>query len=290
MKAISPALRGFLNAARNRDFPLTMANCYSFRLVNGWWYYFTDYDLPIMWQGNTFEAQSVLVEGVKYKIAVGLEVDRQQLTISPAVDTTINGSPWLIALRDGAFDGAFFRRDRVFMDPALPGGMDGLTLFQGRVSTIDKVTRISAQITVASPLVVLDYYMPKNIFSPTCLHVLYDSGCQANKTVFETQTRVGVGSTNRIINCSDGSASTNHVQGAMYFNSGIDAGLRATIKSVNPGVSWELMYPLPEIPQEGDSLLVYFGCDHTPGACQSKFNNIAHFRGFPNVPPPDYAI
>jgi uncharacterized phage protein (TIGR02218 family) len=161
-------------------------------------------------------------------------------------------------------------------------------VFKGRVSTIDRVGRTYAEMTVASPLVVLDYYMPRNIFSPTCLHVLYDSGCQAVASSFETTTTVGVGSTQTVINSP--AASQNQVQGSMVFTSGLNAGLRATVKSAINGVSWTLMYPLPEIPAAGDGINVFFGCDHTAGTCNSKFSNLVHFRGFPNVPPQDYAV
>ncbi len=288
MRTISPALLAFLNAARVRDFPVTMADCYTLTLVTGGTFYFTDYDVSVVWNGNTFVAESMLIKGFKFKVATGLEVDRQQITILPQPGSTFNGSPWLNVIRDGAFDGAQIQRDRVFIDPALPGGIDGLTLFKGRVSTVDKVGRTSAQVTVASPLVVLDYYMPRNIFSPTCLHVLYDAGCGISAVTFQTSTTVGAGSTQLLINSA--SASQNQVQGTMLFTSGLNSGIRATIKSAVNGVSWTLMYPLPNAPTTGDGIVAYFGCDHTAATCQAKFSNLVNFRGFPNIPPPDYAV
>jgi uncharacterized phage protein (TIGR02218 family) len=130
--------------------------------------------------------------------------------------------------------------------------------------------------------------MPRNIFSPTCLHVLYDAGCALNAADFATTTTVGAASTQTIIN--NAAASQNEVQGTMAFTSGLNAGIRATIKSAVNGVSWSLMYPLPNIPAPGDSIIAYFGCDHTAATCSAKFSNLVNFRGFPNVPPPDYAI
>ena len=50
------------------------------------------------------------------------------------------------------------------------------------------------------------------------------------------------------------------------------------------------MSSAPETPAAGDSFVVYWGCDHTLQACSTKFNNAARFRGFPNVPPPEFAI
>src|SRR5208282_2405692 len=98
-----------------------------------------------------------LVQGLKFKQTVGLEVDKQQITIAARPTDLVNGAPLLIALRDGAFDGAAVQRDRVFL--TAPGGsvVDGVTLFKGRVSTVDQVGRTSATLTIASDLVVLDY-------------------------------------------------------------------------------------------------------------------------------------
>jgi len=49
------------------------------------------------------------------------------------------------------------------------------------------------------------------------------------------------------------------------------------------------MYPLPAAPAAGDALTVYAGCDHTPATCAARFSNLASFRGFPYVPPPQIA-
>jgi uncharacterized phage protein (TIGR02218 family) len=287
MKNASAALLSFLNNARNRDFPIASADCFTFSLIDGGVFYFTDWDQSISWGGNTFIAGALLVQGMKFKIAVGLEVDRQQLTLSAPPTLMVFGAPWLQAIQDGAFDGCVVQRDRVFMDPGLPNGIDGVTIFKGRVSTVDQVGRTSAQITIASPLVILDYYMPRNLFSPTCVHTLYDSGCQANRTLFAFNGSVGAGSTVSVIN---GPSTTGQVQGAMIFLTGPNSDLRVTVKTVNAGTSWQLMYPLPYVPLTGDRFTVFDGCDHTLATCTSHFNNAVHFRGFPNVPTPDYAI
>ena len=73
------------------------------------------------------------------------------------------------------------------------------------------------------------------------------------------------------------------------FTSGANANVRATVKSVAAGVALTLIYPLPVAPAVGDAFTVYAGCDHTQATCQSRFNNLANFRGFPFVPPPQIA-
>ena len=104
---------------------------------------------------------------------------------------------------------------------------------------------------------------------------------------FSANGTVGAGSTAGLINT--GVAAAGHAQGSLVFTSGLNANLGATVKSVTAGTSLSLMYPLPSSPSVGDAFTVAFGCDHTRATCQAKFNNLANFRGFPFVPPPQIA-
>jgi len=108
------------------------------------------------------------------------------------------------------------------------------------------------------------------------------------KNAFGTNGTVGSGSTASVINWS--AASTSFQQGSITFTSGVNAGVTATVGSAVAGTSLTLLYPLESVPATGDGFTVYYGCDHTPGTCQAKFNNLANFRGFPFVPPPQMAV
>ena len=141
------------------------------------------------------------MQGLKYKGSVGLEVDKQQITIAARPTDAINGAPFLIALRDGAFDGAPVYRDRVFLTAPNGSVVGGVRMFQGRVSTVDNVGRTQATLTVASDLVILDYDMPRNLFSPTCLHTLYDSGCGVIRGTYSVDGTAGLGSTSSQVIC-----------------------------------------------------------------------------------------
>jgi uncharacterized phage protein (TIGR02218 family) len=288
MKTASTALIAFLNAARaSPDAPIAFADCFTFTLSTGAILTYTNVDSEVVYNGFTFLADGPLVQGLKYKASVGLDVDKQQIAIAARPTDLVNGSPFLEALRDGAFDGAIVQRDRVFMTALGTAPIGGVTLFHGRVSTIDEVGRTSATITVASDLVVLDYDMPRNLFSATCLHTLYDSGCGLIAATYATSGAVGAGSTASLINFSGALAS--HAQGKILFGSGVNANVSATVKSVAAGVSLTLMYPLPSPPATGDGFTVYAGCDHTRATCNARFANLAAFRGFPFVPPPQIA-
>jgi uncharacterized phage protein (TIGR02218 family) len=291
MKPASTALITYLNAARaSPDVPLLMADAFTFTLRSGLILSYTDVDVSFAYNGITYLANSILIDGLKYKASVGLEVDQQQITVSAlAADTVTGGAPVLQALRDGTFDGCEIERDRVFFSDRIGGTAIGaVTLFKGRLGTVDQIGRTSAKLTVNSDLVLLDIDMPRNIYQPTCLHTLYDSGCTLVKNAFGANGTVGAGSTASVINWSG--ASANFQQGSITFTSGVNVGVTANVNAVAGGTSLTLGYPLQSVPSAGDTFTVYCGCDHTPGTCQSKFNNLANFRGFPYVPPPQMAV
>ncbi len=288
MKATtSPVIALLAAAMTSPDAPIAFAECFTFTSTVGTVYTWTNVDYPVAYNGYTFLASGPLVAGLKYKGTVGLEVDKQQVTIAARPTDLINGAPFLIALRDGAFDGAAVQRDRVFLTAPAGTVIGGVTMFKGRISTVDQVGRTQATITVASDLVILDYDMPRNLFSPTCVHTLYDSGCGVIRGTYAASGTASAGSTSNTI--LSGVAAAIHAQGSLVFTSGANANVRATVKSVGVGSGFNLIYPLPFAPTPGDAFTVYAGCDHTQGTCQGRFNNLANFRGFPYVPPPELA-
>jgi uncharacterized phage protein (TIGR02218 family) len=242
------------------------------------------------YNGVTYLANSVLMDGLKYKASVGLEVDQQQITASArTTDTIASGAPFLQALRAGAFDGAEVYRYRIFFSDRLGGTVvGGVLLFKGRFGKIDELGRTTAKFTVNSDLVLLDIDMPRNIYQPTCLHTLYDPGCTLQKALFGTNGTVGANPTSFAIYWAG--ANANFAQGTITFTSGVLAGVSATVGSAVAGLQLNILIPLPAVPAQGDGFTVYFGCDHTIGTCQTKFNNLGNFRGFPYVPPPQMAV
>jgi uncharacterized phage protein (TIGR02218 family) len=290
MKKASPALVAFLDQARNsKDSAIAFAECFTFTQATGAVFSYTNADVPVIYDGKVFLASGPLVSGLKYRASTGLNVDRQEISIAARPEDLAGGAPFLVALREGLFDGCVIQRDRVFFSDFVGGTLiGGVTLFHGRLSTVDEVGRTSARVTVANDLVLLDINMPRNIFAPTCLHTLYDQGCKIPSGAFSTNDVVGPGSTKTLINFAG--AQADHVQGTLLFSSGANSGRRSAIKSVVPSVSVSLIYPLPAAPAAGDALTAFRGCDHTMGTCQSRFDNLANFRGFPFVPPPQMAM
>ena len=290
MKTISPALVTYLNALRpTSDAPLYVAELFTITLSTGTILTYCDVDQPVAWNGFVYLANSLLISGLKYKCSAGLNVDKHQITIAARPTDTLGGIPFLQALQQGVFDGATIQREKAFFSSWQVGNTGQLIpigtviLFLGRVANIDEIGRTTAKITVASDLTLLDIDMPRNVYAPNCIHVLYDGGCGVSRSACTLAGTVGAGSTLTAIEW--GAATANFAQGSLTFTSGANEGVTATIKSGWTG-GVLLAYPLPHVPATGDAFTASWGCDHTQSTCFSKFANLANFRGFPFVPPP----
>jgi uncharacterized phage protein (TIGR02218 family) len=275
----------------------------------------------------TFAANSIRISGLKYSIKIGVDVDEQDVTIACLTPPTfaqsasgpasgdlgtgalgdmllatdglasaqfgpsaelVEGIPFLQALRQGLFDGAFLQRDRAFLYAWGAPPIGTVTLFHGRISSIDKIGRVEAQVKVKSDLVLLDIDFPRNIYQASCIHILFDGGCGLSKSAFAVAGTVGTGSTNLVINWANTANYFN--EGTITFTSGELNGLSANLKA-SGGTTLTLVDQLPVAPQPGDTFNAYPGCNHTTGTggCAS-FNNLVHFRGYPDVPPPATAF
>ena len=284
MRATTPALQAYLAAQRTaRDAPLLMADCYTLTLRTGTILTYTNADVPVVMNGFTFAANAVLIDGLAFKCAMGLEVDQQHISIAARPTDTVGGVAFLVAIHHGVLDGCMVQRERAFLSAWNTTPIGSIVLFKGRVTQVDSVGRTGAEVTVASDLVLLDIDMPRNFYQPTCAHTLYDSGCGLLKSAFGTAGTVAAGSSASTIVWS-GSQSI-FTQGTLVFTSGTNVGASVGVRSAT-GSALSLSYPLPSAPGVGDAFIVYQGCDHTSATCQAKFNNLANFRGFPFVPPP----
>lgn len=290
MKVTTPALLTYLNNLRpNRDANLSVADLFTIWLADGTILTYTNGDLPVAWNGAVFLANSLQVSGLTYKSSTDLNVDKQQITINARSTDTINGTPFLQAFVQMILDGAFVQRERAFFTNWSTNAAGNLVpigtvvMFKGRVAQIDQIGRTQAKVTVAADTCLLDIDMPRRRWSPQCTHVLYDSGCTLAKGTYSATGSAASGSNANVIQWS-GAASA-YQQGTIVFTSGNNNGAKRTIKSATSG-SLTLAYPLFYAPATGDTFSVAQGCDHTKATCQSKFNNLSNFRGYPFVPPP----
>jgi uncharacterized phage protein (TIGR02218 family) len=287
MRSAPPELIAYINQVRAQtDAQLTLANCFLFQLAMGTQLAYTDVDYPVTLNGITYAANALQISGLKFKCAIGVDPDEQQITLAAKSTDTIGGVPALSAIGKGVLDGCEVSRFLVFFDGRGGPVIGSVLLFKGRVGKVDSVGRTRAKITVNSDLILLDIDMPRNLYAPGCQHVLYDAGCTLNAANFGTDGSVE-SADNGTIHWSG--ATDNYTQGKLLFTSGINNGLAFTVKTVS-GNGLTLAYPMEDVPSIGDTFTVYFGCDHSMGTCRDKFNNLQNFRGFPFIPPPTFSV
>jgi len=283
MKNTTPALLSMFASMRNSaDAVLYMTELYTIWLRSGTVLTISGADIPVTWNGLVYSASSVQLSGMKYRSQIGLSADSQQIIVSARSTDLIGGVPALQAIQQGVLDGAQIQRERVFLSSWNSPPIGSVILFKGRVTSIDSVGRVTATITVASDLVLLDLDMPRNLFQPTCANTLFDAGCGILKTGFTVTGAVTGISDMSTIQWS--SSTTDYSQGTVLWTSGANSGVTKTIKTSN-ATSFQLVNHLPVAPAVGDTFTITKGCDHTMTTCRGRFNNIQNFRGFPYVPP-----
>ena len=81
--------------------------------------------------------------------------------------------------------------------------------------------------------------------------------------------------------------------GVLTWTSGANAGVRAHVKSHQPGAGGarlSLWLPAGAPIVAGDAFIITAGCDRLHTTCKAKFNNLVNFRGFHLMPGNDFAI
>ena len=262
-----------------------MADLFRITLSNGQILRHTNADMPVVWNGQTYEAHKLIIKRGATRVAVGLDVDSNTLEIAAEPDYRLEGLQWSEAALGGALDGARVVIERIFFsDWATPVG--AVVIFSGRVSDVSG-SRSAVKVDVKSDIELLNVSSPRNIYQAGCMRTLYDGGCKVNREKFTVNGRVTANSaTGTELACNLMQADGWLNQGVIKFTSGRNAGLSRTVKEHKGGrLSFALRLPFP--PQSGDVFKIYPGCDKRQETCGKKFDNIVHFRGFPYIPAAD---
>lgn len=262
-----------------------MADLFRITLSNGQILRHTNADMPVVWDGQTYEAHKLIIKRGATRVAVGLDVDSNTLEIAAEPDYRLEGLQWSEAALGGALDGARVVIERIFFsDWATPVG--AVVIFSGRVSDVSG-SRSAVKVDVKSDIELLNVSSPRNIYQSGCMRTLYDGGCKVNREKFTVNGRVAANSaTGTELACNLTQADGWFNQGVIKFTSGRNAGLSRTVKEHKNGrLSFALRLPFP--PQSGDVFKIYPGCDKRQETCGKKFDNIVHFRGFPYIPAAD---
>lgn len=287
MKTISSGLLSLLTSSKTvlREELLTIT------LGNGSVLYYTSGQVNLTYNGHLFLAPNQGANpGWKrgsVTTQLGVDVETMTLTLLGGAQTMIGSMTLQAFAESGGFDGAIVEVDCLPMATWGNTSLGTYNLWTGVVGEV-KPSRTQVEIDVQSMMRILQGSFPKNYFQPTCNHTLFDAGCGLAKASFAISGSVATGTwTTNQFNSNLTQADGWFALGWVQWTSGQNDGIVRTVKTyTNAGGQVVLIDPLPYVPQSGDTFTAYPGCDKTQATCTSKFNNLAHFRGFPYMPVP----
>lgn len=280
MRTISSALQTVLNTGG----PFVVADLFTITLANGTVLRWTTGNTALTIGANTFTVGPPITRD-KAKWSMGLNVDQMSITILDDGSTTINSQSLVKSAWQSVFDYAKVEIDRFISDSWTDTAVGSVSWFIGYVGQIS-LTGKQIKITIESPLAQLRATFPKTYVLPSCANTLYDGVCTMVASTFTHAGTVGASPSATSFTLSGVSEPDGSFQaGTVKFTSGVNNGQVRTVKSYVGGVI-TLVYPLYAIPTAGDGVSATFGCDKTRSTCNSRFANLAHYRGFPYVPDP----
>lgn len=268
-----------------------IADLYKITLTDGTVLRYTSADITLVVGDARYTPLAIERDGTTQ--TNDITVDEMHLTIT--VDETYRldrETTMMQGVAAGRFADAEVELHRLFSPEAF-------TMFTGRIDpdyallwwlgrlNIERAGGITIEATVASMTELLNVKFPTHLYYPPCIYTLGDASCGVNLEKFRKRG-TATGGTRSIIDTNLSLANGYLAQGSITFTSGRNAGVMRTIRT-NEGGAITVVMPFYYLPAAGDSFEVLPACDKSTNCCKVRFNNLAHFRGYPFIPVPETA-
>lgn len=281
MKQLSPALTAHLASGAT-----TLCWCWRLSRRDNVTSGFTDHDLPVTFDGTTFEAASGF-EASEIKDSLGLSVDNLEVTSALTSASLLEAD-----LASGFYDDAKVEIFRVNWSSP-----DQRVLM--RSGSLGEVHRAGAAFT-AEVRGLAHYLQQPNgrLFQYSCDADVGDPRCGINlaSPSFRGQGTILDVTSARSFSASGLAAFAPDwfTRGLLTFTSGAANGQAIEVKThrILPSgeTALEVWAParLPLV--IGQTFTITAGCDRTLATCREKFANTVNFRGFPHMPGNDFVL
>lgn len=124
--------------------------------------------------------------------------------------------------------------------------------------------------------------IPNVVYSPYCCNTLYDSRCGLNRYAYQVLTKItAVSSNGKILQSASFSVGSENYFQYGYVEWNKNYRLITASSSSSSNITLHVAFDGDVV---GQIVSVYTGCDKTPQTCQSKFNNLSNYLGFPYIP------
>ena len=274
MKTVPAALQAHLSGG-------VTTLCYCWRLTrrDGTVLGFTEHDRDVVAAGTTFLASTGFTAS-QIEQGLGLSVDN--LAATGALSSAGITDADILA---GRYDDAAI--DLLWVNWEEPG--QAILLASGNLGEVKR-----EGVAFSAELRSLAHRLDQKIgqtYERTCSARLGDARCtiDLNQSAFQSSINVVTPTTSRQIVVTDltSFASDWFTGGTLTFGSGANRAIPFEVKSHRrtAGIDiLELWLPPPFPVAAGDAGQAVAGCRKNLATCQSKFNNVANFRGFPHIP------
>ncbi len=269
-------------AAHLAEGATTLCRCWRLSRTDGRILAFTDHDLPLSFDGTTFEPTEAL-SARALEQTTGLAVDNSE-AMGALSDAGLSEADILA----GRFDGAKVEIWRVnWADPS-----QRLLQFRGQIGEIERVGG-----TFRAELRGLTEALNQpqgRLFQRPCRAVLGDAECgvDLSQATFRAEFAITSEPEGTIVPGPSLEQSSGWFdRGTLRVLDGPAADLVRTVKSdrVRDNLRRiELWNALPPGIAKGTRVRLEAGCDKRVGTCRKKFDNVVNFRGFPFLPREDW--
>ena len=271
MKSISPALSTHLDGEVT-----TLASCWRIVRRDGREFYFTDHDQDIVFEGNTYEAESSYS---RTAIENGSEMAVDNLDVAGILDSDKISEE---DMRNGLFNRADVYIFIVNWSDPSEGALKVRRGWFGEV-TITDTGQFTTEIRGLAQALSHNFI---EVYSPECRADFCDSRCKLNIADFEDSTTVAVVLGRDVFTLSSDYSppSQGIVPGTVRFVDGDNAGRTVEIIGYNAAERRiELFEPVAYTIAPGTQVVVAPGCDGSLDRCK-LYNNVINRRAEDYVP------
>lgn len=314
MRPCSPALASYLTSAA----AIVMTDLYTFKLSGGEMLRYSGGSTAVSLPGSAFasgslnESLGAVVEFAlgprfgrsKVTTKIGVEATELDIQVHAAPDDLVGTFSFAEAIRFGLFDGTTVELDRFFAAPSVDGAVDDtlgtILWFYGQVAECE-IGRSAIIIKVKSLMNLLaTQQMPRRLYGASCMHVFGDTMCGYDRVNGRNAAGAATGLGSVTITALAGSTQAElstgfapsvpaaYDQGTVISRSGANSGASRSIAALQTGLV-RLLKPWLSPVLPGDSFDLLPGCDHTVATCNTTFDNLLRYGGFPYIPPPETA-
>lgn len=261
----------------------TLCRLFTITRTSGQVLRFTDFDGDVTFDGNVYSANSsISITNVSTAIQGGVTSTNAKVILDAEAGVSS------VDFIRGRYDGATFKVSWVdWSNPSL----GEIIILIGQISIIEATNKGTGSFEVRGILNRGDMRIGQ-FYTPECTADLGDARCTVDLTpTLMTGTVAAVSTRTKIsVDLSGDPADAYFSFGVLTWTSGNNLNQSIEILSqayVSGHDQLVLALEMPDDIEVGDTFDIVAGCDKTRGTCQTKFSNIANYRGYPFVPGPD---